>query len=115
MEQVDVDYYNSLKWIQDNDPTCLDLTFTMEKDMFGETVTTELKPGGRNIPVKQNNKKEFIKLVIQERFQKRVRAQMANVMLVRDILHCYIQLFQSSGKATSPWLAKLNSNYPSLK
>jgi len=81
MEQVDVDYYNSLKWIQDNDPSCLDLTFTMEKDMFGETVTTELKPGGRNIPVKQNNKKEFIKLVIQERFQKRVRAQMANVML----------------------------------
>ena len=87
MEQVDVDYYNSLKWIQDNDPTCLDLTFTMEKDMFGETVTTELKPGGRNIPVTQSNKKEFIKLVIQERFQKRVRAQMANVMLVRDILH----------------------------
>ena len=87
MEQVDVDYYNSLKWIQDNDPNCLDLTFTMEKDMFGETVTTELKPGGRNIPVTQSNKKEFIKLVIQERFQKRVRAQMANVMLVRDILH----------------------------
>ena len=84
MEQVDVDYYNSLVWIQNNDPTCLDLTFTMEQDMFGEPVTMELKPGGSSIPVTQNNKNQYIKLVIQDRFQNRVRPQMANVMRVRD-------------------------------
>ena len=85
LEQVDVDYYNSLVWIQDNDPTCLNLTCINEKDMFGELVTTELTPGGSNIPVTQKNKDEYIKLVIQDRFQNRVRPQMENVM---QVLRC---------------------------
>ena len=27
MESVDTEYYNSLVWIRDNDPECLELTF----------------------------------------------------------------------------------------
>ena len=38
----------------------LDLTFTVEEDKFGELVEIELKENGKNIPVTDDNKKEYI-------------------------------------------------------
>ena len=35
MESVDSEYYNSLKWILENDPECLDLKFTVDEEGFG--------------------------------------------------------------------------------
>ena len=35
MESVDSEYYNSLCWISDNDPTDLDLKFEVDEDVFG--------------------------------------------------------------------------------
>ena len=35
MESVDSEYYNSLKWILENDPECLGLTFTVDEEGFG--------------------------------------------------------------------------------
>lgn len=46
----------------DNDITdVLDLTFSTDDDRFGEVVTVDLKPGGRDIEVTEENKKEYIK------------------------------------------------------
>jgi len=36
------------------------LTFSTEDERFGEVVTVDLKPDGRNIPVSEENKKEYV-------------------------------------------------------
>ena len=36
MESVDPEYHNSLKWILENDPECLDLYFSVDEEYFGE-------------------------------------------------------------------------------
>uniref|UniRef100_A0A8C9VD56 E3 ubiquitin-protein ligase n=1 Tax=Scleropages formosus TaxID=113540 RepID=A0A8C9VD56_SCLFO len=76
MESVDSEYFNSLKWILENDPTELDLRFTIDEELFGQTQQHELKPGGTDVVVNENNKKEYIHLVIQWRFVNRVLKQM---------------------------------------
>lgn len=35
MESVDSEYWNSLNWIRDNDPECLDLYFAVDEEAFG--------------------------------------------------------------------------------
>ncbi|KAJ0174354.1 hypothetical protein K1T71_010500 [Dendrolimus kikuchii] len=76
MESVDLEYYNSLMWIKENDPSELYLTFSVDEEQFGKTIQRDLKPGGANISVDDENKDEYIKLVIQWRFVSRVQEQM---------------------------------------
>ncbi|XP_058975471.1 E3 ubiquitin-protein ligase Nedd-4 isoform X12 [Musca domestica] len=76
MESVDTEYYNSLVWIKENDPRQLELTFCVDEDTFGQKSQHELKPGGANIEVTDENKDEYIKLVIEWRFVARVKEQM---------------------------------------
>ena len=53
----------------------MDLTFSVEEDQFGVLVTIDLKPGGRDVPVTDENKMEYIELVVQWRIGKRVEEQ----------------------------------------
>lgn len=76
MESVDSEYYNSLLWIKENDPSELELTFSVDEESFGHTSQRELKPDGANIPLTDENKDEYISLVIQWRFVSRVQEQM---------------------------------------
>uniref|UniRef100_A0A4W3GGE2 E3 ubiquitin-protein ligase n=1 Tax=Callorhinchus milii TaxID=7868 RepID=A0A4W3GGE2_CALMI len=76
MESVDSEYYNSLMWILENDPTDLDLRFTVDEELFGQTQQHELKPGGSEILITNKNKKEYIHLVMQWRFVNRIQKQM---------------------------------------
>ncbi|CAG2100251.1 unnamed protein product, partial [Medioppia subpectinata] len=76
MESVDTEYFNSLKWILDNDPSELDLRFSIDEDLFGQIEQRELKPKGTHIAVTQDNKLEYIDLVIQWRFVSRILPQM---------------------------------------
>ncbi|XP_061670100.1 E3 ubiquitin-protein ligase NEDD4-like isoform X2 [Syngnathoides biaculeatus] len=76
MESVDSEYFNSLKWILENDPTDLDLMFTIDEELFGQTHQHELKPDGAEIVVTNDNKKEYIHLVMQWRFVNRIQKQM---------------------------------------
>ncbi|XP_044029468.1 E3 ubiquitin-protein ligase NEDD4-like isoform X4 [Siniperca chuatsi] len=76
MESVDSEYYNSLKWILENDPTELDLRFCIDEDNFGQTYQVDLKPSGSDMVVTNENKQEYIDLVIQWRFVNRVQKQM---------------------------------------
>ncbi|RHZ66601.1 hypothetical protein Glove_306g8 [Diversispora epigaea] len=76
MESVDADFYRSLKWALENDITdVFDLTFSTEDDRFGEVVTVDLKENGQNIPVTEENKKEYIDLITEWRVSKRVEEQ----------------------------------------
>ncbi|XP_076549122.1 E3 ubiquitin-protein ligase Nedd4 isoform X4 [Osmia lignaria lignaria] len=76
MESVDSEYYNSLLWIKENDPSELELTFCVDEESFGHTSQRELKPDGANISLTDENKDEYIGLVIQWRFVSRVQEQM---------------------------------------
>jgi len=41
------------------------LTFSTDDERFGETVTIDLKPGGQEIVVTNENKKEYIEYVLR--------------------------------------------------
>lgn len=50
----------------ENDITdVLDNTFSAEDDRFGETVTIDLKPGGQEVAVTNENKKEYVQCVFE--------------------------------------------------
>ncbi|XP_044264099.1 E3 ubiquitin-protein ligase Nedd-4 isoform X4 [Tribolium madens] len=76
MESVDSEYYKSLLWIKENDPSGLDLTFSVDEESLGHTTVHELIEGGANIPLDNTNKDEYIKCIIQWRFVGRVQEQM---------------------------------------
>ncbi|CAG9764978.1 unnamed protein product [Ceutorhynchus assimilis] len=76
MESVDSEYYKSLLWIKENDPSGLDLTFSVDEESFGHTTAHDLTEGGANIPLDNSNKDEYIKCIIQWRFVGRVQEQM---------------------------------------
>uniref|UniRef100_UPI0037E8F18B E3 ubiquitin-protein ligase NEDD4-like isoform X1 n=2 Tax=Semicossyphus pulcher TaxID=241346 RepID=UPI0037E8F18B len=76
MESVDSEYFNSLMWILENDPTDLDLRFTIDEELFGQTHQHELTPGGTEIVITNDTKKEYIHLVMQWRFVNRIQKQM---------------------------------------
>lgn len=61
MESVDMEYYNSLMWIKDNDPSELMLTFCLDEETLGHTSQRELKPNGADIEVTNENKDEYTK------------------------------------------------------
>lgn len=68
-------YYNCSVWpvffsisinhnplCRENDITSvLDHTFCVEHNAFGKFLQHELKPNGRNIPVTEENKKEYVR------------------------------------------------------
>jgi len=61
LESVDAELYRSMKWMLDNDITdVIDATFSLQETRFGELVTIELKPGGVDIGVTEENKQEFV-------------------------------------------------------
>ena len=76
MESVDIEYFNSLTWIKENDPSVLCHTFEVDDNVFGEALSKELIPNGADIEVSEENKMEYIRLVIEWRFVSRVRDQM---------------------------------------
>lgn len=76
LEGIDAEYYNSLVWMLDNDITDVVFeTFSQEVEKFGVTEIVDLKPGGRDIDVTNENKKEFVELVTEFRIYKRVEEQ----------------------------------------
>ena len=46
------------------------LYFSVDREEFGETTEIELVPGGKDIPVTFENRKEYVKTYIQYIFQK---------------------------------------------
>ncbi|KAG8213892.1 hypothetical protein J3R82DRAFT_10637 [Butyriboletus roseoflavus] len=80
VEWVDPEYYNSLCWILENDPTLLELTFSVEADEFGRNRIFPLKPGGESIPVTQENKREFVQLSANFRLYSSISEQIENLV-----------------------------------
>ncbi|XP_053708173.1 E3 ubiquitin-protein ligase SMURF1 isoform X1 [Synchiropus splendidus] len=76
LETTDPELHKSLVWILENDITSvLDHTFCVEHNAFGKFLQHELKPNGRNIPVTEENKKEYVRLYVNWRFMRGIEAQ----------------------------------------
>ncbi|KAF5097295.1 hypothetical protein D0Z03_001453 [Geotrichum reessii] len=81
MEGVDAEYFRNLEWTLNNDiEDILELTFSVEDDQFGEIVTVDLKPDGRNIAVTNENKREYVELVTEWKISRRVEEQFKSFM-----------------------------------
>jgi E3 ubiquitin-protein ligase NEDD4 len=78
MESVDADFHRSLEWMLNNDITdVLELTMSTDDNRFGEVVTVDLILNGRDIPVTEENKQEYVNLITEWRIVKRVEEQCA--------------------------------------
>ncbi|SMR44117.1 unnamed protein product [Zymoseptoria tritici ST99CH_3D1] len=81
METLDLDYYKSLVWILENDITDVTFeTFSVDVDKFGVTETVDLIPNGRNIPVTEENKHEYVRHVVDYRLVTSVKNQLDNFL-----------------------------------
>lgn len=77
MEALDPDYYRNLRWMLDNSIKEIfdGLTFSAESEEFGRIRTVELKPGGSQIPVTDDNKKEYVQLMCEHKMTTSVQKQ----------------------------------------
>ncbi|KYO24658.1 E3 ubiquitin-protein ligase HACE1 isoform X1 [Alligator mississippiensis] len=74
---IDPEYAKNLQWILDNDISDLglELTFSVETDVFGAMEEVPLKPGGASILVTQENKAEYVQLVTELRMTRAIQPQ----------------------------------------
>ncbi|XP_046704399.1 E3 ubiquitin-protein ligase HECW1 isoform X5 [Silurus meridionalis] len=76
LEYLDEEFHQSLQWMKDNVITdILDLTFTVNEEVFGQVTERELKSGGTNIQVTEKNKKEYIDRMAKWRVERGVVQQ----------------------------------------
>ncbi|XP_051721934.1 E3 ubiquitin-protein ligase HACE1 isoform X2 [Ctenopharyngodon idella] len=97
VSSIDPEYAKNLQWILDNDISDLglELTFSVETDVFGTMEEVPLKPGGTAIQVTQDNKAEYVQLVTELRMTRAIQPQI-NAFLQgfhTFILPSLIQLF----------------------
>lgn len=96
LEAVNTELHRSLKWMLENDITdVLYETFSITEERFGELVNLELKPGGEEIDVTEENKKEYVDLVVEYRISRRVKEQFDAFMdgllelIPRDLINVF--------------------------
>ncbi|KAF1962906.1 hypothetical protein CC80DRAFT_99904 [Byssothecium circinans] len=81
METLDLEYYKSLLWMLENDITdIITETFSTDVEAFGETEVVDLIENGRNIPVTEENKHEYVRLVTEHRLTGAVQEQLEHFL-----------------------------------
>ncbi|EXJ88976.1 E3 ubiquitin-protein ligase HUWE1 [Capronia epimyces CBS 606.96] len=77
LESMDLDYYKSLLWILENDITeVITEDFSVIEEQFGEEKVVDLIPDGRNIPVTEENKREYVNAQVRYRLTTSVKDQL---------------------------------------
>ncbi|XP_065565345.1 E3 ubiquitin-protein ligase NEDD4-like [Artemia franciscana] len=76
IQSSDKQYYDSLKFIKENDPSGLEATFSVDDNSQQYPKQVELIAGGANIPLTNENKDEYIKNLLQWRYVTRCKLQM---------------------------------------
>jgi E3 ubiquitin-protein ligase HUWE1 len=81
MESFDPEYYKSLSWMLNNDITdIITETFSVEDDVFGVTKVEDLCENGRNLPVTEENKHDYVRLVVEHKLLSSVKDQMEHFL-----------------------------------
>lgn len=84
LEAMDPSLYKNLRWILDNDVNdVIFQNFEAETMEFGKKTVLELKPGGSNIPVTNENKEEYINLY----------SKMLMTTAIKEQLNAFVQGF----------------------
>lgn len=82
LEFLDEELYRSACWLRENsnvDSLCLD--FTMQRrDAQGQLITEELKPDGKNIMVNDDNKQEYLELLVKYKMFDTVHEQVNAIL-----------------------------------
>lgn len=77
MESLDPEYYKSVVWMLENDITdVITETFSVDDDEFGVVNTVDLIEDGRNIPVTEDNKQEYVRLMVEHKLTGAVKEQL---------------------------------------
>ncbi|XP_076049070.1 HECT, UBA and WWE domain containing E3 ubiquitin protein ligase 1 isoform X2 [Oratosquilla oratoria] len=78
MESEDYSFYQGLIYLIEHNVADLgyELTFSTEVQEFGVTEVRDLKPSGRNIPVTEETKMEYVRLVCQMKMTGAIRKQL---------------------------------------
>ncbi|PIO69537.1 HECT-domain protein [Teladorsagia circumcincta] len=76
LQDVDPEFFRSMMWIRENpiDPS-LGMTFVVTEQESGQVVEKELLPNGAALDVSDNNKEEFISLMVKWRVERGVQRQ----------------------------------------
>ncbi|CAH1799724.1 unnamed protein product [Owenia fusiformis] len=79
---IDPEYAKNLQWILDHDISDLglDLTFSVETDVFGVMQEVDLKPSGSTLPVTESNKQEYVQLVTELRMTRAIQPQIESFL-----------------------------------
>lgn len=84
MQSFDPKYYDSLLWYLKTDMNdyadIMTETFSLEDDRFGVTNVVDLIENGRNIPVTESNKQDYVRLVVEHKLLSSVKEQMENFL-----------------------------------
>ncbi|KAL2314487.1 E3 ubiquitin-protein ligase ptr1 [Schizosaccharomyces pombe] len=81
IESLDPDYYKSLVWMLNNDITdIITEEFAVEKDVFGEKTVVDLIPNGRNIPVTELNKQNYVNRMVDYKLRESVKDQLKSLL-----------------------------------
>ena len=78
LESLDPEFYNSLSWLRENnlnDNDNLELYFNTSYELLGRIENIELKPGGNDIKLTEENKTEYLELMTKWRFTRGVEEQ----------------------------------------
>lgn len=72
IESIDNEFYNSLIWIKENniEECSLELYFSVDFEVLGQIQSHELKAGGGEIRVTEENKDEYLRLMTDWRFSR---------------------------------------------
>ncbi|EPB70835.1 HECT-domain protein [Ancylostoma ceylanicum] len=76
LQEVDPEFYRSMMWIRENpvDPS-LGMTFVVSEEENGQVVEKELLPNGAELEVADQNKEEFISLMVKWRVERGIQRQ----------------------------------------
>ena len=77
LEYYDNTYYKNLMWMLENPINdIVTETFSIEAEEYGVTHIIDLVPDGRTIPVTDENKTEYVRLVSEYKLQTSVKDQL---------------------------------------
>jgi len=77
LEEIDSSLAKSLKWMLENSVEGLEQTFTYESKILGQYITKELVPGGYDLIVDDENKKDFVKRICKTKMRDEIGEELA--------------------------------------
>ncbi|KAA0185330.1 putative Ubiquitin protein ligase [Fasciolopsis buskii] len=99
LHSLDPELYRQLRYLKSYEGNVADLSldFTVTRSTFGESETIELKPGGRQIPVTEENRVEYMHLMAYYKLNKQIHPQVrAFVAGLNDVIRIdWLRLFDA--------------------